>query len=129
MKIKKTPPSDYVHGEKHPSAETKLSLVILFFDSNFKGIDQNLLNHVVISTVTEYWIIEKVLIDQGSSTNILYLPTFKKMQLLESSLKPYHGDLIEFSSEFAKVCIYVKLCTTLIWGQNHTSKSYISSTL
>ncbi|WOL07652.1 hypothetical protein Cni_G16397 [Canna indica] len=43
------------------------------------------------------FIVKKVLVDQDSSTDILFYTTFEKMQLTEASLIPYKGDLVVFS--------------------------------
>ena len=55
-----------------------LSLVILFSNSDFKGINQNL-HDLVISMIADNYIIRKVLVDHGSSTNILYYSILQKM--------------------------------------------------
>ncbi|WOK98456.1 hypothetical protein Cni_G07168 [Canna indica] len=73
--------------------------VISFYESNFQGTDQNLHNPVVISVIVGNFIVEKNLIDQGSSADILFYSTFEKMQLTEVSLTPCKGDLIGFSGE------------------------------
>ena len=49
--------------------------IISFFDPNCKGTDQNLHDPGVIFVVAGNYIIRKVLVDQGSSTNILYAST------------------------------------------------------
>ncbi|MCI29365.1 hypothetical protein A2U01_0050574, partial [Trifolium medium] len=43
--------------------------------------------------------VRKVLIDSGSSTDILYWEAFKAMQLSDEQLKPYSGTLIGFAGE------------------------------
>ncbi|WOL05255.1 hypothetical protein Cni_G13982 [Canna indica] len=47
----------------------------------------------------ENFIIKKVLVDQGSSTDILFYSTFEKIQLTEASFTPCKGDLVGFSGE------------------------------
>ena len=42
------------------------SLVISFFDHDFKGTDQNLHDPMVISLVVRNYTVQKVLVDQGS---------------------------------------------------------------
>ena len=79
------------------------SLVISFSDHDFKGTDQNLRNPMVISVVTGNYIAQKVLVDQGSSADILYASMLQKMQILESNLSPYHGDFVGFSGERVNV--------------------------
>ncbi|RDX68853.1 hypothetical protein CR513_52098, partial [Mucuna pruriens] len=54
---------------------------------------------MVISIVATDYKIERVLVDQGSSTNILYWTIFQKLGLLELSLEEYLGMLIGFVGE------------------------------
>ena len=60
--------------------------VISFSDLDFKEIDHNLHDLVVISMVLGNYIIQKVLVDQGSSTDILCTSTLQKMQIPKSNL-------------------------------------------
>ncbi|XP_045810471.1 uncharacterized protein LOC123904913 [Trifolium pratense] len=43
--------------------------------------------------------VKRVLIDSGSSTDIMYWEAFKAMQLAEEQLQPYAGTLVGFSGE------------------------------
>ena len=61
--------------------------------------DQNLYDPVVIFVVIRNYIIKKVLVDEGSSVDILYASTLQKMQMPESNLNPYNGDLVGFFGE------------------------------
>ena len=88
------------------------NLVISFSDLDFKGTDQNLHDPVVISMVARNYIVRKVLVDQGSSTDILYTSTLQKMQIFESSHSLYHGDLVGLSGEWVNVLGVVELSTT-----------------
>ena len=86
--------------------------VILLSDLDFKGADQNLHDLVVISVVVGNYIIRKVLVNQGSLANILYASTLQKMQIPESSLSLYYGDLAGFSKEWVNILGVVELRTT-----------------
>ncbi|WOL20054.1 hypothetical protein Cni_G28856 [Canna indica] len=77
--------------------------VISFYESDFQGIDNNLHDPVVIFVIVEKFIIGKVLVDQGSSVDILPHSTFRKMQLTEVSLHPYNGDLVGFSGGLVNI--------------------------
>jgi len=48
---------------------------------------------VVISVVTVGRRVHRVLIDQGSSTNVMFWSTFNKLQLSPDQLRPYDGCL------------------------------------
>ena len=73
--------------------------VISFSDRDFKGIDQNLDDPMVISIMAANYIIKKVLVDQGSSADILYLSTLKRLKIPKDELKPFHRSLVDFSRE------------------------------
>lgn len=49
--------------------------VISFTNEDYAGIDQNLNNPMVILVVATIFVIKKVLVNQGSSTDLLYLST------------------------------------------------------
>ena len=52
--------------------------IILFSDFDFKGTDQNLHDPMVIFVAVGSYIVRKVLVDQGSSADILYASTLQK---------------------------------------------------
>ena len=53
-----------------------LTLKITFPISDFKGIYQNSHYLIVIIVIVEYYIVKKVLVDQGSFIDILFLSIF-----------------------------------------------------
>ncbi|RDX65345.1 hypothetical protein CR513_56003, partial [Mucuna pruriens] len=73
---------------------------------------------MVISVVSEDFKIERVLIDQGSSANILYGSTYRRMGL--SGLKETPGCLYGFSGERVPIKGTVELNT--IFGEGGTAK-------
>ena len=86
--------------ETTPSQPPKTpNLVISLCDLDFRRTDKNLHDLVVISMVIRNYIIRKVLVDQESSTGILYTSTLQKIQILESSLYPYNEELMGFFGE------------------------------
>ena len=87
------------------------NLVISFSNIDFKGANQNQHDPMVISVVIGNYIIQKILLDEGSLANILYISTLQKMQILESSLSPYNGDLVGFSRERVNVLGIIELRT------------------
>ncbi|MCH81899.1 hypothetical protein A2U01_0002693 [Trifolium medium] len=62
-----------------------------------------------------------VLIDSGSSTNIMYWEAFKVMQLAEEQLKPYNGTFVGFAGEQVEVMGHVTLLTT--FGEKENAKT------
>ncbi|XP_045791855.1 uncharacterized protein LOC123886594 [Trifolium pratense] len=62
--------------------------------------------------------VKRVLIDSGSSADIMYWEAFKAMQLAEEQLQPYAGALVGFSGEQVDVMGYASLLTTFGEGNN-----------
>jgi len=54
---------------------------------------------VVISMVMVGRRVHRVLIDQGSLTDIMFWSTFNKLQLLPDQLRPYDGCLYRFAGD------------------------------
>ncbi|RDX64164.1 hypothetical protein CR513_57311, partial [Mucuna pruriens] len=73
---------------------------------------------MVISVVVAEYKVERVLIDQGSSANILYWTTYIKMGLKPIDVEPYVGKLYGFASEQVEIKGAVELETTFGEG-NH----------
>ncbi|XP_072084713.1 uncharacterized protein [Arachis hypogaea] len=76
---------------------------------------------VVISIQLGDLIVRKVLLDPGSSADILFFTTFQKMKLSTNILQPYSGELVGFSGERVPVMGSVWLQTTL--GEQPLSKT------
>ena len=58
----------------------------------------------------------RVLIDQGSSADIIYGEAFEKLWFKTEDLKPYNGTLVGFTNEAVEVRGYVEVET--IFGRN-----------
>ena len=54
---------------------------ITFTDDNFHGLDHQQDDPMVITVEIENYAVKKVLVDQGSSVDILYWATYQKLQL------------------------------------------------
>ncbi|WOL07602.1 hypothetical protein Cni_G16346 [Canna indica] len=88
-------------------------MVISFYDSDYQGIDKNLHDPVIISVFVAGFLVRKVLVDQGSSVDILFYPTLERMGTNESSLCSLHGELVSFSGDHVNVKGYLQIATTL----------------
>ncbi|PNX78768.1 gag-pol polyprotein, partial [Trifolium pratense] len=66
--------------------------------------------------------VKRVLIDSGSSADVMYWEAFKAMQLAEEQLQPYVGTLVRFSGEQVEVMIYTTLLTT--FGEEENAKTF-----
>jgi hypothetical protein len=65
--------------------------------------------------------VKRVLIDSGSSADIMYWEAFKAMQLSNEHLMPYNGTLVGFAGEQVEVMGYTTLLTT--FGENDNAKT------
>ncbi|XP_068475048.1 uncharacterized protein [Phaseolus vulgaris] len=71
---------------------------------------------VVISVVMTGRKVHRVLVDQGSSADVMFWLTFNKLQLSPDLLRPYTGCLHGFSDNPVKVRGYLELRTTFTDG-------------
>jgi hypothetical protein len=62
-----------------------------------------------------------VLVDSGSSTDIIYWDASKTMQLVGEQLQPYHGTLVGFAGEQAEVMGHITVLTT--FGDKENAKT------
>jgi len=67
---------------------------------------------VVISVVTIRRRVHRVLIHQGSSTDVMFWSTFNRLQLSPDQLRPYDGCLFGFAGDQVEVRGDVELRTT-----------------
>ena len=80
---------------------------------DFKGI--NLVNQddpVVVSIIIANFMVSRVLIDQGNSTDILYWRTFLRLEVSPDTVHPYAGLLLGFVGDKVETRGYVDLMTT-----------------
>jgi len=54
---------------------------------------------IVISLITTGRTVHRVLVDQGSSADVMFWPTFEKLQLSPDQLRPYGGCLYGFARD------------------------------
>jgi len=86
---------------------------ITFTDEDFKAPDPDHDDPMVISIEVAEYGIGKVLVDQGSSINILYWKTFRKMNLSEDLIVPYNEQIVGFSGEGVNTRGYLDLRTRI----------------
>jgi len=82
-------------------------------------------NPVVISVVTTGRRVHRVLMDQGSSTNVMFWSTFNKLQLSPNQLRPYTGCLYGFARDQVEVRGHIELRTTFTDGKASRTTSII----
>ncbi|XP_047174666.1 uncharacterized protein LOC124842265 [Vigna umbellata] len=93
---------------------------ITFSDEDFHAPDPDQDDPMVITAEIARYEISKVLVDQGSSVNILYWKTFLQMDISEDLIVPYDGQIMGFAGERVDTRGYVELRTRL--GTGHSSE-------
>ncbi|XP_068504361.1 uncharacterized protein [Phaseolus vulgaris] len=78
---------------------------------------------VVISVVTTGRKVHRVLVDQGSSVDVMFWMTFNKLQLSPDMLRPYDGCLYGFTVDQVELRGYLELRTTFIDGTASRTES------
>jgi len=80
-------------------------------------------DNMVISAVTAGRKVHRVLVDQGSSTDVMFWTTFNKLQLSPDMLRPYGGCLYGFTGDQVEVRRYLELRTTFTDGTASRTES------
>ncbi|XP_072058155.1 uncharacterized protein [Arachis hypogaea] len=94
---------------------------VTFTHADFNSNLQNLDDPVVVTLQLGDLLVKKVLLDPGSSADVLFYSTFQKMKLSDNMLQSTGGDLVGFSGERVPVLGSVWLQTTL--GEQPLSKT------
>ena len=71
---------------------------------------------MVITVEIENYAVKKVLMDQGSSVDILYWATYQKLQLPNTAVIPYDEPIYDFSGEQVSTRGYIDLHTVFREG-------------
>lgn len=100
-------------------------LPITFTDEDFKAFDLDQDNLMVISIELVDYGIEKVLVDQGSSVNIFYWKTFRKMDIFKDLIVPYNKQIFGFSSEWMDTHKYLDLRTRIKSRKDNRDQSML----
>ncbi|XP_015947439.1 uncharacterized protein LOC107472422 [Arachis duranensis] len=110
-----------VDGPKQDTPITKQQPEVTFTHADFNSNIQNLDDPVVITLQLGDLLVKKVLLDPGSSADVLFYSTFQKMKLSDNVLQSTGGDLVGFSGERVPILGSVWLQTTL--GEQPFSKT------
>jgi len=90
---------------------------------DFKGTNPvNQENPVVVSIIIANFMVSKVLINQGSSINILYWKTLQRLEVSLDTFHPHAGPLLGFAGKRLEIIDYMDLMTT--FNQGKLSKSF-----
>ncbi|XP_068476921.1 uncharacterized protein [Phaseolus vulgaris] len=89
---------------------------LVFTRTNLQDVVPHDNDSVVISVVTVGKKVHKVLVDQGSSADVMFWSTFNKLRLSLDVLRPYTGCLYGFADNQVEVGGYLELRTTFSDG-------------
>jgi len=84
---------------------------ITFTDRDFKAIDPKQDDPMVITVTIDEFAVMKTLVDQGSSVDILYWKTFKKLRIPDTEIQPYDDQIVGFSGERVDTRGFIDLYT------------------
>lgn len=68
--------------------------LIVFTEEDFEGVQAHEDDPVVVSVVTARYNVKRVLIDQGSSADVMFWSTFVGLGIPESNLQSFKGTLL-----------------------------------
>jgi len=84
---------------------------IIFTYDDFHDLDHQQDDPMVITVEIENYTVKKVLVDQGSSIDILYWATYQKLQLPDNTMVPHDEPIYGFFGEQVSTCGYIDLHT------------------
>ena len=87
-----------------------------FNEENTRGVKQPHNDPMVITLTIKGFNTKRILVDNGSSANIIYLPVFQQLKLDSGRLCPFDSPLVSFSEDRVNPKGIVTL--TVIMGTN-----------
>ena len=87
-----------------------MEMDFLFSKEDVRGVKQPHDDHLVIMLIIEGFNTRRLLVDNGSSTDIIYLSTFQQLKLDPGRLRPFESSLISFNGDR----VYPKCIVTLM---------------
>ena len=94
---------------------------ITFRDDDFQAIDPQHDDPMVISVDIKGFAVRKTLVDPGSSVDILYWGTFRKLRIPEGKIQQYSEPIVGFSGERVNTKGYIDLFTK--FGAGRTTRT------
>ncbi|XP_027910365.1 uncharacterized protein LOC114169424 [Vigna unguiculata] len=85
---------------------------IMFSSDHLKGVVPHEDDPIVLSVIMMGRNVHRVLVDQGSSADVMFWNTYAGLQIPTDQLKPFDGVLVGFSGDQVEVKGYVDLRTT-----------------
>ncbi|XP_068504264.1 uncharacterized protein [Phaseolus vulgaris] len=97
-------------------ADEALDVDLVFTKADLRDVVPHDNDPVVISIVTAGRKVQRVLVDQGSSADVMFWMTFNKLQLSPDQLRPYTGCLYGFAGDQVEVRGHLELRTPFTDG-------------
>jgi len=104
-------------------ADDAFDVDLVFTKADLEDVVPHDNDPVVISAVTARRKVHRVLVDQGSSADVMFWTTFNKLQLSPDMLRPYDGCLYGFAGDQVEVRGYLELRTTFTDGTASRTES------
>lgn len=113
-----------MHVRKEPSSEERYNQTIITLSKkNAEGVLPHKDDLMVIIMQIRKWNVKRVLIEQGSSANVLYWDAFKGMNFDIIELFLFKGSLVGLSGEPKQVLGHFPMMTT--FGKEESAKSIL----
>jgi len=105
-----------VNSVAEQGVDDSLDIDLAFTRADLHDVGPHDNDPVVISVVTAGRKVRRVLVDQGSSTDVMFWSLFNKLQLSPDLLRPYTRCLYGFAGDQVEVRDYLELRTTFTDG-------------
>ena len=89
-----------IHGIPHLKQRSRTSMDILFSKEDARGMKQPYDDPLVIMLMIEGFNTRWILIDNGSSANIIYLSAFQQLKVDPNRMRPFESPLVSFSEDW-----------------------------
>ncbi|XP_038973463.1 uncharacterized protein LOC120105243 [Phoenix dactylifera] len=99
--------------ERTPPKRPRTSEAILLSDKDLERVETPHDDAVVISIIVNKFDVKRILVDNGSSANILYYGAFHKMGMTESQLRRMNAPLVGFTGDSVPVEGEISLLVTV----------------
>ena len=82
-----------------PFKQRRMNQDMSFNEEDDRGVKQPHNDPLVIMLMIEGFNTKRILVDNGSSADIIYLPTFQQLKLDPGRLCPFDSPLVSFSGD------------------------------
>ena len=82
-----------------PFKQRRMNQDMSFNEEDDRGVKQPHNDPLVIMLMIEGFNTKRILVDNGSSADIIYLPTFQQLKLDPGRLRPFDSPLVSFSGD------------------------------